>query len=95
MPTFKLFLAYPDVFLVDDRTMYRVMRDAGAAGGLTLVHAENGIVIEEVIQDLLAAGKTEPKYHARSRPPVTEVDGIERALNGWPSWPGPPCSSST
>ena len=80
VPTFKLFLAYPDVFLVDDRTMYRVMRDAGAAGGLTLVHAENGVVIEEVIGDLLAAGKTEPKYHAQSRPPVTEVDGIERAL---------------
>ena len=80
VPTFKLFLAYPNVFLVDDRTMYRVMRDAGAAGGLTLVHAENGVVIEEVIQDLLAAGKTEPKYHAQSRPPVTEVDGIERAL---------------
>ena len=80
VPTFKLFLAYPDVFLVDDRTMYRVMRDAGAAGGLTLVHAENGVVIEEVIQDLLAAGHTEPKYHAQSRPPVTEVDGVERAL---------------
>jgi dihydropyrimidinase len=81
VPTFKLFLAYPNVFLVDDRTMYRVMRDAGEAGGLTLVHAENGVVIEEVIQDLVAAGKKEPKYHAMSRPPVTEVDGIQRAIH--------------
>jgi dihydropyrimidinase len=79
--TFKLFLAYPGVFLVDDRTMYRVMRSAGEAGGLTLVHAENGVVIEEVIQDLVAAGKTEPKYHPISRPPVTEVDGIQRAIH--------------
>jgi dihydropyrimidinase len=78
--TFKLFLAYPGVFLVDDRTMFRVMRDAGAAGGLTLVHAENGVVIEEMIQNLVAAGKLEPKYHPVSRPPVTEVDGIYRAL---------------
>jgi dihydropyrimidinase len=81
VPTFKLFLAYPNVFLVDDRTMYRVMRSAGEAGGLTLVHAENGVVIEEVIQDLVAAGKTEPLYHPLSRPPVTEVDGIQRAIH--------------
>ena len=81
VPTFKLFLAYPNVFLVDDRTMYRVMRSAGEAGGLTLIHAENGVVIEEVIQDLVAAGKTEPKYHAISRPPVTEVDGVQRAIH--------------
>ncbi len=78
--TFKLFLAYPGVFLVDDRTMFRVMRDAGQAGGLTLVHAENGVVIEEMIQNLVAAAKLEPKYHPVSRPPVTEVDGIYRAL---------------
>ncbi|HEX8324841.1 MAG TPA: dihydropyrimidinase [Tepidisphaeraceae bacterium] len=80
VPTFKLFLAYPDVFLVDDRTMFRVMRDAGAAGGLTLVHAENGVVIDEMISNLTAAGKLEPKYHAQSRPAVTEIDGVARAL---------------
>jgi dihydropyrimidinase len=78
--TFKLFLAYPGVFLVDDRTMFRVMQSAGKAGGLTLVHAENGLVIEEMIQNLVAAGKLEPKYHAISRPSVTEADGIYRAL---------------
>ena len=78
--TFKLFLAYPGVFMVDDRTMFRVMQSAGEAGGLTLVHAENGLVIEEMIQNLVAAGKLEPKYHAQSRPPVTEIDGIDRAL---------------
>ncbi|HEX8341597.1 MAG TPA: dihydropyrimidinase [Tepidisphaeraceae bacterium] len=78
--SFKLFLAYPGVFMVDDRTMFRVMQSAGAAGGLTLVHAENGVVIQEMIENLVAAGKTEPKYHAQSRPPVTEVDGAARAL---------------
>jgi dihydropyrimidinase len=78
--TFKLFLAYPGVFMVDDQTMFRVMAAAGEAGGLTLVHAENGIAISELIDNLLAQGKIEPKYHAQSRPPVMQADGVARAL---------------
>ena len=58
--TFKLFLAYPGVFMVDDGTMFRVMQSAGQAGGLTLVHAENGSAISELIKTLIAAGKVEP-----------------------------------
>ncbi|HEX3358943.1 MAG TPA: dihydropyrimidinase [Tepidisphaeraceae bacterium] len=78
--TFKLFLAYPGVFMVDDQTMFRVMAAAGEAGGLTLVHAENGIAISELIDNLLAQEKIEPKYHAQSRPPVMQADGVARAL---------------
>ena len=80
VPTFKLFLAYPGVFMVDDATMFRVMRSAGEAGGLTLVHAENGDAIQLKIAEFIAAGKTEPKYHAQSRPPVMQADGTARAL---------------
>src|SRR3954462_1360090 len=57
--TFKLFLAYPGVFMADDQTMFRVMRSAGEAGGLTLVHAENGDAISLKIAELMAAGKVE------------------------------------
>jgi dihydropyrimidinase len=78
--TFKLFLAYPGVFMVDDPTMFRVMRSAGEAGGLTLVHAENGDAISLKIAELIAAGKVEPKYHAQSRPPVMQADGVARAV---------------
>jgi dihydropyrimidinase len=78
--TFKLFLAYPGVFMVDDQTMFRVMRSAGEAGGLTLVHAENGDAISLKIAELMAAGKVEPKYHAQSRPPVMQADGVARAV---------------
>jgi dihydropyrimidinase len=78
--TFKLFLAYPGVFMVDDQTMFRVMRSAGEAGGLTLVHAENGDAIQLKIAELMKAGKTEPKYHAQSRPPVMQADGVARAV---------------
>jgi dihydropyrimidinase len=78
--TFKIFLAYPGVFMIDDSTMARVMRSAGAAGGMTLVHAENGDAIQLRINELVAAGKIEPKYHAQSRPPVMQADGTARAL---------------
>jgi len=78
--TFKLFLAYPGVFMVDDQTMFRVMKSAGEAGGLTLVHAENGFAIQQLIDYLLEQGKTEPKYHAQSRPPVMQADGVARAV---------------
>ena len=78
--TFKIFLAYPGVFMIDDTTMFRVMQSAGQAGGMTLVHAENGIAISQMIDNLVAAGKLEPKYHAQSRPPVMQADGVARAL---------------
>src|SRR5437762_1758474 len=78
--TFKIFLAYPGVFMIDDQTMFRVMQSAGEAGGMTLVHAENGVAIAELIDNLVAAGKTEPKYHAISRPPVMQADGVARAV---------------
>ena len=77
--TFKIFLAYPGVFMIDDQTMFRVMKSAGEAGGMTLVHAENGVAITEMISNLVAAGKLEPKYHAISRPPVMQADGVARA----------------
>src|SRR3954453_18908845 len=77
--TFKVFLAYPGVFMIDDQTMFRVMQSAGQAGGMTLVHAENGIAISQMIDNLVAAGKLEPKYHAESRPPTMQADGVARA----------------
>ena len=80
IPTFKIFLAYPNVFMIDDTTMFRVMQSAGEAGGMTLVHAENGVAIQQMIENLVAAGKMEPKHHAQSRPPVMQADGVARAL---------------
>ena len=78
--TFKLFMAYPGVFMIDDQTMFRVMQSAGEAGGMTLVHAENGDAITQLINNLLAEGKVEPKYHAQSRPPSMQADGVARAV---------------
>ena len=78
--SFKLFMAYPGVFLVDDATIFRAMSAAGERGGLICMHAENGIVINEIIKHALAKGHTAPKYHALTRPTVAEAEGVHRAI---------------
>jgi dihydropyrimidinase len=78
--SFKLFMAYPGVFLVDDATIYRAMKNAGEAGGLICMHAENGVVINEIIKNALAEGKTAPRYHALTRPTKAEAEGVHRAI---------------
>ena len=78
--SFKLFMAYPGVFLVDDATIFRAMSAAGERGGLICMHAENGIVINEIIKHALAKGHTAPKYHALTRPTRAEAEGVHRAI---------------
>jgi dihydropyrimidinase len=78
--SFKLFMAYPGVFLADDATIFRAMSAAGSRGGLICMHAENGIVINEIIKRALAEGRTAPKYHALTRPTRAEAEGVHRAI---------------
>ena len=78
--SFKLFMAYPGVFLADDATIFRAMSAAGQRGGLVCMHAENGIVIDEIIKRFLKDGRTAPKYHALSRPTIAEAEGVHRAI---------------
>ncbi len=78
--SFKLFMAYPGVFLSDDATIFRAMSAAGERGGLVCMHAENGIVINEIIKKFLAEGRTAPKYHALTRPTLAEAEGVHRAI---------------
>ncbi|GAC1436729.1 MAG: dihydropyrimidinase [Thermoanaerobaculia bacterium] len=78
--SFKLFMAYPGVFLVDDGTIYKAMMTAGEAGGLICMHAENGVVIDVIVKRALAEGHTAPKYHALTRPTKAEAEGVHRAI---------------
>jgi dihydropyrimidinase len=78
--SFKLFMAYPGVFLVDDGTIYKAMRTAGENGGLICMHAENGVVIDVIVKQAIAEGKTAPKYHALTRPTKAEAEGVHRAI---------------
>jgi dihydropyrimidinase len=78
--SFKLFMAYPGVFLVDDGTIFKAMSVAGGAGGLVCMHAENGLVIDVLVKRALAEGRTAPKYHALTRPTKAEAEGVHRAI---------------
>jgi dihydropyrimidinase len=78
--SFKLFMAYPGVFLVDDGTIFKAMSTAGESGGLICMHAENGVVIDVLVKRALAEGKTGPKYHALTRPTKAEAEGVHRAI---------------
>ncbi len=78
--SFKMFMAYPGVFLVDDEQIFKAMLRAGELGGLITMHAEIGLPIDILVQKALAAGHTAPVYHALTRPEVAEATGTERAL---------------
>ena len=78
--SFKLFMAYPGVLLVDDQTIFRAMLRAGELGALICMHAETGLPIDVLVERALAAGHTAPVYHALTRPEVAEATGTERAI---------------
>ncbi len=76
----KLFMAYPDSPMVDDGAIFRAMRECGEEGGLVCLHAENGTVIQTLIEDALGAGRTEPRYHAVTRPSLMEGEAAHRTI---------------
>jgi dihydropyrimidinase len=78
--TFKLLMAYPGTFMVDDETIYRVLRRAAQLGALVMVHAENGIAIDYIVRETVAAGHTAPRYHALSRPALLEGEATQRVI---------------
>ncbi len=76
----KLFMAYKNVFQVDDATLFKAMSKAADNGMIVMVHAENGDVEATLTPSLIAEGKTDPKYHAASRPPEIEGEATNRAV---------------
>ncbi|HEU4613884.1 MAG TPA: dihydropyrimidinase, partial [Kofleriaceae bacterium] len=78
--SFKMFMAYPGVFLVDDQQIFRAMLRAGELGALITMHAEIGLPIDVLIQRALSQGHTAPIYHALTRPEIAEATGTERAI---------------
>jgi dihydropyrimidinase len=78
--SFKMFMAYPGVFLVDDGQIFRAMQRAGEIGALVCMHAENGLPLDVLVQQALAKGHTAPKYHAITRPQIAEAEGTHRAI---------------
>ncbi|MGW1678377.1 dihydropyrimidinase [Saccharopolyspora sp. NPDC002376] len=78
--SFKMFMAYPGVFFSDDGQILRAMQQAADNGALTMMHAENGIAIDVLVQQALAAGRADPKHHGQVRHPLLEAEATHRAI---------------
>ena len=78
--SFKLFMAYRNVLMLDDGAIFRAMTRTGQNGGTICMHAENGDVIDVLVRRAIAEGRTAPKYHALTRPPRAEAEATYRAI---------------
>jgi dihydropyrimidinase len=78
--SFKLFMAYPGVFYSDDGKILRAMQRSAGNGGLIMMHAENGIAIDVLVEQALAAGRTDPRYHGDVRHALLEAEATHRAI---------------
>ncbi len=78
--SFKLFMAYPNVLMVDDATIFKALSQTSKNGALVCMHAENGSIIDVMVARALAEGKTAPVYHALTRPPRAEAEAVHRAI---------------
>ncbi|MGW4809375.1 dihydropyrimidinase [Kitasatospora sp. NPDC004272] len=78
--SFKLFMAYPGVFYSDDGQILRAMQQAAELGALTMVHAENGPAIDVLVEQALARGETDPRYHGEVRRALLEAEATHRAV---------------
>jgi dihydropyrimidinase len=78
--SFKMFMAYPGVFYATDGEILLAMQQAERIGALTMMHAENGIAIDELVAQAIAAGRTAPVEHGLTRPPELEAEATGRAI---------------
>ena len=78
--SFKLFMAYPNVLMIDDGLMFQVMQRAASLSALCCIHAENGSAIDVVVAQYLAEGKTAPHFHAHARSAKAEAEATHRAI---------------
>ena len=77
---FKIYMTYDELKL-SDRQILDVLALARREGALPMIHAENDGCITWLTEMLEEAGKTEPRYHADSRPPVIEREAAHRAIS--------------
>lgn len=80
-PTIKCYMAYrKEGLMVEERELKHILKVLRDAGGMLLVHAEDNEIIEENIRRMIRSGKTQPIFHARSRPPEAEEKAINRCI---------------
>jgi dihydropyrimidinase len=80
VPEFKLFTAYPGVNFSPDDHIFRAMQRTRQNGGLIMMHAENGPVIDVIAAGLVAAGTTDPIGHGMARYSILEGEATNRVI---------------
>jgi dihydropyrimidinase len=75
----KLFMAYPGRLYSDDGQMLRALQMCADTGMMAMVHAENGLAIDVLIEQAVAAGNTDPVHHSLTRPAALEAEAVHRA----------------
>ena len=78
--SFKMFMAYPGVFLSTDGEIFRAMQQARTSGATIMMHAENGLAIDVLVSQALARGETAPRFHGITRPDRLEAEATGRAI---------------
>jgi len=78
--SFKLFMAYPGVLMVDDATIFKALSRTAKNGALICLHAENGGIIDVIVKRAISEGKTAPIYHGLTRPVAAEAEAVHRAV---------------
>lgn len=80
VPSFKLYMAYKNILQVDDGALLQALRQAGECGALVCVHCENGDVVDYLVKEARAQGKTAPYFHPLTRPPEAEAEATNRVI---------------
>jgi dihydropyrimidinase len=75
----KLFMAYPGRLYSDDGQILRALQMCAGSGMMAMVHAENGLAIDVLVEQAVAAGNITPDFHSRTRPPELEAEAVHRA----------------
>ena len=93
--SFKLFMAYPNVLMVDDATIFKVLQQTAKNGALICMHAENGTVIDVIVQQALAEGKTGAHLPRATRPtrPRRRPCIVRSRWRRWPACRSTSCIS--
>jgi len=79
--SFKTFTAYKGALMLDDRMLFGLMKEVNRLGGMVTVHAENGDMIDNLVQQAVKDGNVDPRYHYLTRPPVAEAEAGSRVMD--------------
>ena len=79
--SFKTFMAYKGILMIDDKMMIGLMKEVKKCGGLVTVHAENGDMIDSLVEQFKRDGTLSPKYHALAHPSLAEAEAANRFMD--------------